>query len=120
MKKKTLVMGASQNPERYSHKAITKLLQYGHPVVAIGRRKGSIGTVEFETEPIPFENIDTVSLYLNPANQRPYYDYIISLKPKRLLFNPGTENPELEALATENGIPFLHSCTLVMLSIGNF
>ena len=120
MKKKTLVLGASENPDRYSYKAVKKLVQYGHPVVAVGRRKGSIDAVNIHAEPVQVQDIDTVTLYLNPQNQKPYYDYILSLKPKRILFNPGTENRELEALAEANHIATLQGCTLVLLSIGNY
>ena len=119
-KQTTLVLGASQNPARYSFLAVKKLLANKKPVVALGRRKGSIGSVEIETEQKPFEDIDTVTLYLNPANQKPYYDYIISLKPRRIIFNPGTENDELATLAARNGIATGEACTLVMLSTGQY
>ena len=88
--KKTLVLGASQNPARYSYLALNKLSRNDHPVIAIGRRKGKVGNVEIDTEQKPLSDVDTVTLYLNPKNQKPYYDYIISLKPKRIIFNPGT------------------------------
>ena len=119
-KKKTLVLGASQNPARYSYLAINRLKNHDHPVVAIGRRKGMVSGVEIDKEKIPFDGIDTITLYLNANNQKEYYDYIISLHPKRIIFNPGTENDELAELAMQNNIKPLEACTLVMLSTGQY
>jgi predicted CoA-binding protein len=115
-KKKTLVIGASTNPERYSFLAVNKLVTNNHPVVALGLKKGTVAGVEIETEKKPFENIDTVTLYINPSRQPGYYNYILSLHPKRLIFNPGTENDELSDLAKKNGIEPKDACTLVLLS----
>ena len=120
VQKKTLVLGASENPSRYSYLAVRKLTSHQHPVVAIGRKKGKVGEVPIETDHLPLEDVDTVTLYLNPRNQQEYYDYILSLQPQRIIFNPGTENEELEQLAKENGIETIEACTLVMLSIGNY
>lgn len=116
MKKKTLVIGASLNPSRYSHLAINRLVRSEQPTVAIGLKKGSVNGVTIETEKLPFEDIDTVTLYLNAKRQAEYYDYILSLKPKRVIFNPGTENPEFYQILRENNIEFENSCTLVLLS----
>lgn len=118
--KKTLVLGASSNPDRYSFLAVNKLVKNNHPVVAIGKRKGKVGETEIETEQKPIADIDTITLYLNPQNQKPYYDYILSLKPKRIIFNPGTENPELYELAKKNNIPIMEACTLVLLSTNQY
>ena len=118
--KKTLVLGASDNPSRYSYLAVRKLANYQHPVVAIGRKKGKVGDVAIETEHLPIEDVHTVTLYLNPQNQQQYYDYILDLKPARIIFNPGTENEELITKAKENGIETVIGCTLVMLSVGNY
>src|SRR4051812_36691383 len=118
--KKTLVLGASQNPSRYSYLAINKLSAYYHPIVAIGLREGKVGNVNIVKDRPQEKDIDTVTLYLNPTNQKPYYDYIISLKPKRIIFNPGTENYELKELAQQNGIETMEACTLVLLSIGRY
>lgn len=118
--KKTLVLGASPNPSRYSYLAVNKLARYNHDVVAIGRRKGKVGTIDIQTEPQPLSDIETITLYLNPFNQKQYYDYIISLKPKRIIFNPGTENPELYKLARQHNIETMEACTLVMLSTGQY
>ncbi|HUQ96658.1 MAG TPA: CoA-binding protein [Chitinophagaceae bacterium] len=118
--KKTVVLGASSNPGRYSYLAVNKLTAYKHPVVAIGKRKGAVGAVEIQTDHTPVPDVHTVTLYLNPQNQRDYYDYILSLQPTRIIFNPGTENSELESKATEAGIETVEGCTLVMLSVGAY
>jgi predicted CoA-binding protein len=118
--KKTLVLGASDNPERYSNLAVKKLTAYQHTVVAFGKRKGQIGDVHIETEKQAFENIDTVTLYMNPQRQQEYYDYILSLHPKRIIFNPGTENDELAALAKQKGVFTQEACTLVLLSTNQY
>lgn len=117
-KKKTLVLGASGNPSRYSYLAINRLRSHDHPVVAIGLKQQKVFDVDVTNEKKPFENVDTVTLYLNPKNQQPYYDYILSLHPKRIIFNPGTENEELAGMAHEKGIETIEGCTLVMLSTG--
>jgi len=119
-RKKTLVLGASENPSRYSNMAIRKLVSYGHPVVAIGKKGGRVNDVEIQTELAVLGDIDTVTLYLNPANQAVYFDYILGLHPKRIIFNPGTENDLLVKSAKKNGIETIEGCTLVMLSIGNY
>lgn len=118
--KKTLVIGASENPARYSNLAIKKLLAHQQPVVALGNKPGTVGTVTIETEKKPFESIDTITLYLNPARQQEYYDYIFSLHPRRIIFNPGTENEALTELAEKKGIITQEACTLVLLSTGQY
>lgn len=120
IKKKTLVLGASTNVARYSNMAIKKLRRYGHEVVAIGKRSGQVDDVVINTLHPEIDNLDTITLYLNPDNQKPYYNYILQQKPQRIVFNPGTENPELEKLAKENGIHAQEACTLVLLSIGEY
>jgi hypothetical protein len=120
MKKKTLVLGASANPARYSYLAINRLRNHNHPVVAIGRKPEKVSDVEVDTEKKPFENVDTVTLYLNPNNQKQYYDYILSLNPKRIIFNPGAENEELAEMAHKKGIQTMEGCTLVLLSTGQY
>jgi predicted CoA-binding protein len=97
-----------------------RLQAHGHPVVAVGKVPGNVSGMEILATPPQSEDIDTVTLYLNPANQEPYLDYILSLKPKRIVFNPGTENFKLETLAEEAGIEPLQACTLVLLSIGRY
>ena len=118
-KGKTLVLGASTNPSRYSYLAVSSLLKNGFPVVPMGIKKGSIKGLQIENEK-PDLDIDTVTLYLSPTNQINYYDYILSLHPKRVIFNPGTYNPELiEKLKAQN-IEVVEACTLVMLSTGTY
>ena len=118
--KKTLVLGASDNPARYSYLAIQRLRNHGHPVAGIGRKNTKVGDVVIDKEKQPIPDVDTVTLYLNPRHQQEYYDYIVSLKPKRIIFNPGTENDELEKIAKDNNIQTLEACTLVMLSTGQY
>jgi predicted CoA-binding protein len=119
-KKKTLVLGASQNPSRYSYLAINRLRAHDHPVVAVGKRNGQVGDVDITKDHVPESGIDTVTLYLNPRNQVEYYDYILELNPKRIIFNPGTENDELIKKAKENKIETVIGCTLVMLGTGQY
>jgi predicted CoA-binding protein len=120
MAKNTLVLGASDNPSRYSYMAVQRLRAHGHPVKAVGRKHSIVMDVPIETENLPFEGIDTVTLYLNPQHQEQYYDYILSLHPKRIIFNPGAENPALEKLAGAKGIETMEACTLVMLATGQY
>jgi predicted CoA-binding protein len=119
-RKKTLVLGASENPARYSYLAMKRLQSHQHPVVAVGKKQAMVNGVAIESEKIHWDGVDTITLYLNPANQKQYYDYIISLKPKRIIFNPGTENEELYELARKNNIQCIEACTLVMLSTGQY
>ncbi len=118
--KKTLVIGASENPERYSCKAINALVQHGHEVTALGLRAGNVAGIPFEVEKKLFESIDTVTLYVGPKNQPEYYDYIIGLKPRRVIFNPGTENPEFIEKLEAAGIYPEIACTLVLLATGQY
>jgi len=113
--KKTLVLGGSINPNRYSNMAIRLLRANNIPVVSIGLRKGQVEDVSIVTEHIIMDDIHTVTIYMNPTVQDSYYDYILALKPKRIIFNPGTENPVLKAEAKSLGIEIVENCTLVML-----
>jgi hypothetical protein len=97
-----------------------KLAAHQHPVVALGIKEGSVGSTIIETEKKPFTDIDTVTLYINPSRQPAYYDYILSLHPNRIIFNPGTENEALEELAHKNNIATKEACTLVLLSTGQY
>ena len=117
---KTLVIGASTNKERYSYKAINNLIAKSHQVVAIGVKKGMVLDISIETEKLTFQGIDTVTLYLNPKVQQEYYDYILSLKPRRVIFNPGTENEEFYEVLKTNNIAFEESCTLVLLATNQY
>ena len=114
--KKTLVLGASLKSWRTSHDAVNRLVKFGHPVVAVGLREGKIGEVDIVKEPPADTDFDTVTIYLNAQNQKKYYDYLLALKPKRIIFNPGAENPELEKLAEEKGIDVWEACTLTTLA----
>jgi predicted CoA-binding protein len=118
--KKTLVIGASLNPLRYSYKAIQKLVENNHPVVAIGFHTGKVNGVEIVKENKPFKDLYTVTLYLNPKRQVAFYEYIISLKPSRVIFNPGTENPEFYQLLKKQNIKYEEACTLVLLSTNQY
>ena len=119
-KKKTLVLGASENEMRYSNLAVKKLIAHDHPVVALGKKAGMIGDTVIITDKKIIEDIDTVTLYLNAENQKPFYDYIVALNPKRIIFNPGAENEEFESLAQEKGIKTMEACTLVLLSTSQY
>jgi uncharacterized protein len=118
--KKTLIIGASTNPNRFAHAAAHRLKQRGHSIVQIGLRKGEVAGEPIHTTKNPFEEIDTVTLYIGPRNQPEYYDYVVSLRPQRVIFNPGTENVEFEKLLEKNGIEPIEACTLVMLSVGRY
>lgn len=118
--KKTLVLGASDNPARVSYDAIRRLTSQGHEVVAVGLREANVHGVDIQKGQPPFEGIDTITLYMNEDRQKEYYDYILGLQPKRIIFNPGAENVELLLKAREKGIETKMACTLVMLSMGNY
>ena len=118
--KKTLVLGATTKPERYAFKAVNMLVDKGHSVLALGQNAGEVAGVKIQTKAIPLKNIDTVTLYLNPTRQRDYYNYIVEAKPKRVIFNPGTENPEFYQLLKLNDIKVEVACTLVMLATNQY
>jgi uncharacterized protein len=118
--KKTLVLGASENPDRYANRALKMLQRSGVSAVGVGLRKGKVGNVDIHTGKPELTDIHTVTLYLSKKNQAIYYDYIMSLKPKRIIYNPGAENEVLEAMAEKNGIENVEGCTLVMLATGQF
>jgi predicted CoA-binding protein len=119
--KKTLVLGATDNPDRYAYRAAHSLLRHGHDIALVGIKKGEVaGRPIIQNKETPVEEVDTVTLYVGTRNQPEWYDYILRLRPRRIIFNPGTENPELEKLARSQGIETLQACTLVMLSIGNY
>lgn len=118
--KKTLVFGASLNPERYSNIALLRLSENAIEVSAFGLKKGEVSGIEIDTGLQSFQNIHTVTLYINPKRQEAYYDYILSLKPTRVIFNPGTENPEFYKLLDEASIDYEVACTLVLLSTNQY
>ena len=118
--KKTLIIGASSNPERYSYKAAQRLLAYGHEIELLAKRTDVVFGQTIDIEKKNFEDIDTVTLYLSEKFQEEYFHYIISLNPRRVIFNPGTENPEFEKLLIENDIIAEEACTLVLLGTGQY
>jgi predicted CoA-binding protein len=118
--KKTLVLGASSNPLRFSYKAIKSLLRRDYPVVAVGRKTGLIDDVEIKTGFPKIHNVHTLMLYLSPDNQKEYYSYIIDLAPHRIIFNPGTENDELYEIAKTNKIDVVVDCGLVMINADTY
>lgn len=115
---KTVVLGASPNPRRFSYKAVRRLKNNGYTVVPVGFRKGDIEGVTIQTGMPEMNSVDTVALYMGAARQKEYYDYILKLKPRRIIFNPGTENDELYDLCDEHDIEALEDCVLVMLNSG--
>ncbi len=121
--KKTVVIGATDNPDRYAYKATIALQGKRHEVVPVGIHDGEINglkIVNLKTDKETIDGVDTVTLYVGPKNQPFWYDYIIGLKPQRVIFNPGTENPEFEEKLKSNNIEPVEACTLVMLSVGNY
>ena len=118
--KKTLVLGATPNPDRYAYRATQQLTAKGHEVVAVGKKTGEVEGITIQQGMPEVTDVDTITLYLNPTNQEEYYDYILDLKPQRIIFNPGTENPILSQRAKEQGIETEIGCTLVMLSVGTY
>jgi predicted CoA-binding protein len=120
MSKRTVVLGATPRRDRYAYLAAAKLQKYGHEVFPVGIHEGEIEGMKILTNRPALADIDTVTLYVGPANQEHWFDYVRSLKPKRIIFNPGTENPKMYKLAGDNNIEAVTACTLVMLSIGSY
>lgn len=120
--KKTVIIGATTDRSRYAYIAASMLTNYNHPIVPIGIKKGELfGTaIQDIYEKPAVKDVDTITLYIGPQRQPEWYDYLLSLKPKRIIFNPGTENDTLEEMASENGIEVVHGCTLVMLRSGQY
>ncbi len=117
---KVLVIGASTNPDRYSNRAIKLLNKHNHEVIALGLRKGEVDGITIQTDKSSIEPVHTVTMYVGARNQPEYYDFIKNLEPKRVIFNPGAENPELEAILKKAGVTVENACTLVMLNMGIF
>ena len=120
MDKKTLVLGATPDESRYANMAAKKLVKNGHSIVNVGMRTGEVAGVPIEAPETIHHDIDTITLYVGPQNQERLYDYILNTHPKRIIFNPGTENSELRRKADEKGIETEYACTLVLLSIGEY
>src|SRR5471030_2509408 len=118
--KKTLVLGATPNESRYAHLAANRLVRSGHSIINVGIKTGEVAGVPIEKPETIHNDIDTITLYVGPVNQLPLYDYILNTHPKRIIFNPGTENSELRKMANDKGIETDYACTLVLLSIGEY
>jgi predicted CoA-binding protein len=118
--KRTLVLGATPNEGRYAYLAANKLVKYGHSIVNVGIKAGEVAGVAIEKPETIHTDIDTITLYVGPQHQEELYDYILNTHPKRIIFNPGTENSELSRMANEKGIETENACTLVLLSIGEY
>lgn len=118
--KKTVVIGASAKQDRYSNRAVRMLTKNNHEAIALGFEDEMIENIPIQSDWKYIDGVDTVTLYLNPQRQKEYYNYILSLKPKRIIFNPGTENRELEQIALQNNIQPLEACTLVLLSTNQY
>lgn len=119
--KRTLILGATPNPQRYAYLAAERLVRHGHPIVPVGIKQGSLQGVPIRHgQPEDLGQIDTVTLYVGAAKQAPYYSWLLRSSPKRIIFNPGTENAELRRLAEEAGIETVYGCTLVMLASGQY
>lgn len=118
--KKTLVLGATPDTSRYANLAANQLVRHGHEIVNVGIKSGEAAGVPIELPQVLHKDVDTITLYVGPARQPALYDYILDTHPKRIIFNPGSENPELEQLAMKRGIEIQHACTLVLLSIGAY
>lgn len=119
-RKKTVIIGASDHANRYSYLAANRLVGHLHPIVPIGIHGGRVAGVDIITERPMISEVHTVTLYINPQKQPAYYDYVLQLNPKRVIFNPGTENPAFEELLEQKGIEALEACTLVMLTTGQY
>lgn len=118
--KNTLVYGASLNPARYSNLVIRRLVESGFTTMAYGRKAGEVAGIKIKTDLNDFKEIEILTLYLNPKNQKDHYDPIIKLQPQKVIFNPGTENPEFYDLLIKVGIAAENACTLVLLSTGQY
>ncbi len=120
MNKKTLVLGATPNESRYAYLAANRLVRSGHSIVNVGLRTGEVAGVPIEKPETIHKDIDTITLYVGPQHQEDLYNYILNTHPRRIIFNPGTENAELRRMANEKGIETEYACTLVLLSIGQY
>ncbi len=118
--KKTLILGATTNTSRYAYLAAKRLTAHGHPIINVGIKVGELAGQPIEMPEIIHSDIDTITLYLSAKKQKDYYNYILNTKPKRIIFNPGAENPELEELAKKGGIETTEACTLVLLSTNQY
>jgi hypothetical protein len=115
-----VVLGASPDPGRYSYRAVRQLVKRNYEVVAIGKKKGLIGDILIETGQPPIQDVHTILIYLSPHHQGEIFDYVLSLRPKRVIFNPGTESPEFEEILISHNVEVVHDCSLVMMAMDRF
>lgn len=118
--KKTLVFGASLKSNRYSNLAVNRLMDHNIATEAFGLKVGKIRELLISTNLNDFKDIDTITLYIGAVRQLEYYKYFLKINPKRVIFNPGTENPELYKLLRDNDIEVVVACTLVLLATGQY
>lgn len=120
--KKTVIIGATPNPSRYAFMAAQSLKSYKHDFVPIGIKKGDVQgqPIQQITDKPEIKDVDTITMYIGPQRQPPWYDYLLSLKPRRIIFNPGSENPEFARLAESKGVEVIEACTLVMLRTSQY
>ncbi len=118
--KKTLILGATSNEGRYANLVANRLVSHGHSIVNVGLKAGEAAGIPIEKPQTIHTDIDTITLYVGPQHQEELYDYILDTHPKRIIFNPGTENSELRRMANQKGIKTEYACTLVLLSIGEY
>ena len=117
---KMLILGATENPDRYSCKTAKALDRNGYEVVAVGFKSGFIKHIIIRTGMPEIDDVDTVLLYMGKKKQSEFHDYIIGLKPRRVIFNPGAENPELQEILKEKGIEAIEDCGLIMINTDSF
>ena len=120
--KKTVIIGATPNASRYAYLAAERLTEHQHEIVPVGIKRGEVfgkSILPIREHPIIID-VDTITLYIGPVHQPEYYNYLLGLKPARIIFNPGTENEEFMALARQQGVEVVIGCTLVMLGVGNY
>jgi predicted CoA-binding protein len=115
-----VVLGASPNPERFSYKAVKRLISNNYQVVAIGKRAGFIGNIPIVTGQPALSDVHTVLMYLAPYHQGEIFEYVVSMRPRRVIFNPGTESPEFKEWLESYNIEIVHDCSLVMMATGRF
>jgi len=116
----TIVLGASPNPDRFSNRAVRSLVRHGKPVAAVGYRSGEVAGINIQTGKPMIEDVHTITVYMSPEHQKDYYDYMLSLHPQRIIFNPGAENPEFYKICRERDIKVIEDCTLILLNSGTF
>ena len=118
--KKTMVLGVSPDPGKRAHQVCKKLLEKGHTIIPLGIRPGKVNDISILTEKTQPEEVHTIVIYLRASRQKDWISFILASNPKRIIFNPGAENPELDKIAKEKEIEVLNECTLLMLSSNRY